>query len=117
MTNPRGLRKLYVLAICLGVFSTGARGQSVTIEAGNLRGSVEAGMPAQVEAKPKAGHRGKATCVKSVTVRSKGGTASSSATAYSSSGGESAVAASGGPGSTITTNKCGSDRAASPRRR
>lgn len=86
-----------------------ARGQSVSVEAGDLRGHADAGVaqaPPQREA-----------CSRGVIVRSGGGGASASASASSSSSdGESVVAGTGSPGSTITTHDCGRDKDRTARR-
>jgi hypothetical protein len=107
MTHPRALRAS-VLALCLGVVATGARGQSVSVQAGNLNGSAQAGAETHADASAR-------NC-RSVTVRSGGAGASASASA-SSSGGESVVAGAGSPGSRVTTSDCGERHAATPFRR
>jgi hypothetical protein len=112
MTSPRifgHTGKASLLMLCLVACTPEVRGQSVSVEAGNLRGSAQAGTESRYEDRA-------ANCNKGVTVRSANGSSSASASVSSSGGGESVVAGAGSPGSSVTTHDC-SDRQAAVRSR
>ena len=109
MKTPRALGQAFILALCASMFAPGARGQSVSVEAGNLRASADAGT--EVRANPPRSSRENNRDCRSVTVRSGGGNAAASASA-SASGGETVVAGAGSPGSRVTTQNCGDQHAA-----
>jgi hypothetical protein len=96
-SHRRGGPAAALLAVLLVLPAPAAQAQSVSVTAGNLHGSAQAGPAVTSKSRPCNGQ--------GITVRSSGGTASSSVS-VSSSGGQTAVAGAGSPGSVIKHYDC-----------
>src|SRR4051812_41762109 len=91
-----------VLGLCL---ATSGAAQSVSVTAGNLHGTANAGAAATSNSQVSSNSKTRPCNGQGMTVRSAGGNVSSSVS-VSSSDGESVVAGGGSPGSTIERYDC-----------